>query len=342
MTRPSETADRTTTDTRRGTGRESIPSGNARARPVQYRMSPLFDVHRKRRRRLDKRFDDELRSAGARGTLGPVTRSVPTARDHQRRMESTTEKQRLKFGSGFFGRPSSTGPKSVDGLKRPTDGEKNAAATTKKTVAATTKKTAKAAATTKKTAKAGPTTKATVKAAVNAEQTVFDEEQECVAANDGRPCVCCMADLLERSVAAAAAATADDGRVTVTCPSYRMVPATFVVDSMATDSGGDDEDVNRTSTASAFRLTPKKKHDGANAPGATTTVGADVDLDAVVRYRLDRPPEEGNWQRSSYVCTFQGVVENYPELTTKTLQIHSGSERILKIFLEEVLKNNMY
>lgn len=300
-------------------------------------MSPSFDVHRKRRRRLDKRFDDELRSAGVRGMLGPATRPVPTARDHQRRTEATTEIQHLKFGSGFFGRPRPAGPKSVDGPKRPTDGEKNAASTTKKT--------AVAAATTKKTAKAAVTTKATVKAVVNPEQMVFDEERECVAANDGRPCVCRMTDLLERSVAAAAEATADDGRVTVTCPSYRTVPATFIVDSMATDSGGGgggDDDGNRTSTASAFHLVPKKKHDGANVPGATATVGADVDLNAVVRYRLDRPPEEGKWLRSSYVCTFLGVVKNYPELTTKTLRILLDSGRILKIFLEEVLKNNMH
>lgn len=88
-----------------------------------------------------------------------------------------------------------------------------------------------------------------------AERMAFGEERECADANAGRPCVCRVADLLER------VSEAVDGRVATECPSYSAVPAAFVIDS--------------PTAAGAGVAAPRKRLD------AGTT---EVDLDAVVAY----------------------------------------------------------
>lgn len=73
----------------------------------------------------------------------------------------------------------------------------------------------------------------------NPTKTVFGTENECVSANDGRPCVCYMADFMDlvcRRLDEEVVNPNDDNTDKMfACPSYKVVPTEFVISSsMAT------------------------------------------------------------------------------------------------------------
>lgn len=113
---------------------------------------------------------------------------------------------------------------------------------------------------------APPYTTTATAAAGSDRAAVFDVESACVSANDGRPCVCYMADFLdsigERSEDDAVAAL-------FRCSSYKPVPVAFFV----------------RSTAVAGDSTGQKVSASDGAGGSTTRM--EIDFDYVVDYQLE-------------------------------------------------------
>lgn len=115
----------------------------------------------------------------------------------------------------------------------------------------------------------GTTETSTPTTTVDPERMVFGGERECAEANGGRPCVCRMADLMERVAESAA-----DGRAAAECPSYRVAPAAFVIDSPLAATAAVPDAVAATAAAA-----PWKSAGRTDAAGVT-----EVDFDAVIAY----------------------------------------------------------
>jgi len=72
----------------------------------------------------------------------------------------------------------------------------------------------------------------TATTAISSHRAVFETEDKCVSANNGRPCMCYMTDFLNSIGKRLDEATADDQTSVATtfrCPSYKPVPTSFVV-----------------------------------------------------------------------------------------------------------------
>lgn len=124
--------------------------------------------------------------------------------------------------------------------------------------------------------------------AVPAERRVFDNEYECTSANDGRPCVCYTTDFLDSLGQLLDEAVVQDdmtaAAVAFACPSYKVVPPTFVVS-------------YSSATAAAVAVVETTTvHLGQNSTGtninetaaATVPANKEVDFDYIVNYKLEK------------------------------------------------------
>ncbi|VVC32942.1 Tyrosine-protein kinase ephrin type A/B receptor-like [Cinara cedri] len=114
---------------------------------------------------------------------------------------------------------------------------------------------------------------------------VFGDENDCVSASDGRPCVCYMTDFLDSvgQLLDEAKLVRDDTAAAVAafaCPSYKTVPPAFVVYPWPPPS-----------TATAVRLSGQisdRKNKNETADVAAAPSRKKVDFDYVVNYRLEK------------------------------------------------------
>lgn len=119
--------------------------------------------------------------------------------------------------------------------------------------------------------------------------TVFGAENDCLSANNGRPCVCHMIDFLDSvSQRLDEEVMAEDDTTAAVesfaCPSYKVVPSAFIVSPSPaiTPVTATDE------TATVLALVQSSKEINKNETvTAATPAWKEVDFDYVVNYRLD-------------------------------------------------------
>lgn len=140
----------------------------------------------------------------------------------------------------------------------------------------------------------------------NSKQKMFDDEHECITANGGLPCLCHMADFLERLSDTLAAANVVDVSI-FKCPSYRTTPIDFVVIPPVLDDNDSNNDYNETTaTASVHIVLEQEPTEGNNRGGNVAIVSYNaserkkVDFDEVVNYQLDQESNSGTYLYMSH------------------------------------------
>lgn len=119
---------------------------------------------------------------------------------------------------------------------------------------------------------------------------VFDTKDECVLANNGRPCVCYMTEFLESIGKRLNKTSADDQTSMVTafrCPFYKQVPAWFVVFPTVNTT---ETSIDNTTTAVNILEQRNLTNNGENRT-ADVPVRKEVDFDYVVNYQLETPKD---------------------------------------------------
>lgn len=129
------------------------------------------------------------------------------------------------------------------------------------------------------------------------ERTVFGSENECESANRGRPCVCYMTDFLDSVCQqldeAAAVPVGDDTATVYACPSYKVIPAMFVV-SPATfgvspaAADGVPATISRTADRAVHVAAYGGGHLGNRIAVTASAAWKQVDLEHVINYQLDK------------------------------------------------------
>lgn len=226
----------------------------------------------------------------AAAVFGPVARSDDNA-DHKNSRPDVVRQWKNLMGSSWWKMPANendktaaavlpstvASPNTADGFFNATDRRRP---TYKKTSATGRRRVSSRPKDEKKNATAGdgvPTATAAVGSNVAG---AFDNETECVSANNGRPCVCRMAEFLN-SIGKRLDETAADGQTPVAtafrCPSYKPVPASFAVFPTAgTSTDG--------TTATAVDVLGRNDTDNT---AADVPVPRKVDFNYVVNYELE-------------------------------------------------------
>lgn len=115
-------------------------------------------------------------------------------------------------------------------------------------------------------------------------RTVFDNEDECMAASGGRSCVCYLTDFLDlidqRLDDPATTADEDTIAPAFKCPSYKPVPAAFVVSSKAAATSHEE------TTTVKVSMNKNNSVDYVDGQAVTSPARREVNFDSVVNYRL--------------------------------------------------------
>lgn len=132
--------------------------------------------------------------------------------------------------------------------------------------------------------------------------TIFNAENDCMSANNGRPCVCYMTDFLD-SLNRRLDETADENDTTVAvvsfaCPSYKVVPSAFVVSpspvvvttavTTAVTAAVTATTLADEATTVFLSVQSSKETDKYETGTDTVPVWKEVDFDYVLNYRLEK------------------------------------------------------
>lgn len=224
-----------------------------------------------------------------------TTTAVPKNSKNSNRFDSAHEFFRTLRGE----KKMSTAEVNADTADRPVDDGANNPAENEPTATGVIDSeptaTAEPTATVEPTATTEPPTTVTAKTSttVTPKQTAFSTENQCVAANNGRPCVCIMADFLKLvgrwldDVPATAASDDDTAAVAaLKCHSYKVLPESFNVTSVGDSVLVDDHPQQQITDV---------------------LQGMEVDLGQVINYRLEKS-ENGKISRTGKAGQVQMIL----------------------------------